>query len=203
MNREINKNFRVIKSFFLFLFLLGGFNFTDAQQEEKYELAEILFQGNKSFSGSFLKEIIYSEETPFWFWKFLNSFTNFGKEPVYFDSLSIEDDLTALRDFYYSNGFFDSKFSYYYSIDFNNKEVFLSFIIDEGVPYTFDYLRLNGLTKLESDLLNNIIDLFSVDSTKRFAQSFIKENTDKSTIQLFNNGYLFAKLDSTVVEIDS
>lgn len=203
MNREINKNFRVIKSFFLFLFLLGGFNFTDAQQEEKYELAEILFQGNKSFSGSFLKEIIYSEETPFWFWKFLNSFTNFGKEPVYFDSLSIEDDLTALRDFYYSNGFFDSKFSYYYSIDFNNKEVFLSFIIDEGVPYTFDYLRLNGLTKLESDLLNNIIDLFSVDSTKRFAQSFIKENTDKSTIQLFNNGYLFAKLDSTVVEIDT
>ncbi len=203
MNREINKNFRVIKSFFLFLFLLGGFNFTDAQQEEKYELAEILFQGNKSFSGSFLKEIVYSEETPFWFWKFLNSFTNFGKEPVYFDSLSIEDDLTALRDFYYSNGFFDSKFSYYYSIDFNNKEVFLSFIIDEGVPYTFDYLRLNGLTKLESDLLNNIIDLFSVDSTKRFAQSFIKENTDKSTIQLFNNGYLFAKLDSTVVEIDT
>lgn len=189
--------------FFLVLIVSVSSNFILAQAEEKYELVEINFQGNSSFSSSVLRDVIYSEETPFWFWKFLNSFTNFGKEPSYFDSLYAGDDLTALRDFYYSNGFFDSDFSFYYSRDDLEKEIYLTFIVNEGIPYTFAALNLQGINRLQPELSNAIIDNFSVDTTQRFIQSAIQQNTDNSILLLFNNGYLFAKLDSTVVEIDT
>ena len=43
-----------------------------------------------------------------WFWIFLDSFTPFGDEPVYFDSSKISIDKIALKELYRSNGFFNT-----------------------------------------------------------------------------------------------
>ena len=77
-----------------------------------------------------LSSIIYSEESPGWFWQFLNSFTNFGKEAVYFDSSNIQIDLSALHAYYNANGFFETRISYKYDIDSADKDVDLTYIIE-------------------------------------------------------------------------
>ena len=69
-----------------------------AQQDYSYELSKIEFEGNKEISTNELKSVIFSEETPWWFYKFLNSFTSLGKPPVYFDSSNIQIDLQAAMD---------------------------------------------------------------------------------------------------------
>ena len=83
--------------------------FTLAQEKEKYELAKIEFSGNNNYSSSKLSDLIISKETPAWAWKFLNSiYSSIGKEPVYFDSLNIPEDVRILTDFYHNNGFFSA-----------------------------------------------------------------------------------------------
>ena len=77
-----------------------------AQEENRYELQQINFEGNNSISSSQLSDVILSKETPWWFWKFLNSFSSFGSEPVYFDSSNIPIDIQALKSYYNANGFF-------------------------------------------------------------------------------------------------
>ncbi|MDP4116553.1 MAG: hypothetical protein Q8903_10475, partial [Bacteroidota bacterium] len=69
--------------FFLITFCLTT---SAIQAQTKYELKSIVFKGNKSFSSSSLKEMILSSETPWWFWKFLYSFSSLGSEAKYFDS---------------------------------------------------------------------------------------------------------------------
>ena len=79
------------------------------QTKDKYELRSINFEGNNEFSTSTLISVIYSEESPGWFWQFLNSFTSFGKGPIYFDSSNIQIDLSALYAYYNANGFFETR----------------------------------------------------------------------------------------------
>ena len=81
------------------------------QENGLYELNSISFNGNSQLSSSDLADAIYSQETPGWFWQFLDSFTSFGNEPIYFDSSSIEIDLNALKSFYSAHGFFKASFS--------------------------------------------------------------------------------------------
>jgi hypothetical protein len=66
------------------------------QEVIQYELDAIEFEGNEQFSSAELQTAIFSEESPGWFYKFLNSFTPLGAPPVYFDSTSIQIDLQAL-----------------------------------------------------------------------------------------------------------
>ncbi len=60
-----------------------------SQTKDNYELRSINFEDNNEYSSSTLSSVIYSEASPGWFWQFLNSFTSFGKGPVYFDSSNI------------------------------------------------------------------------------------------------------------------
>ena len=71
-----------------------------------FELKSIKFHGNSFFSSSDLLKNIESKETPMWFWIFLDTFTPFGDEPVYFDSSKISIDKLALKELYQIKWFF-------------------------------------------------------------------------------------------------
>ena len=84
----------------LLFFLLFGISDTlIGQSYYDFELESIIFSGNNFFSESELKANIESKETPMWFWIFLDSFTPFGDEPVYFDSSNISIDKIALKEY--------------------------------------------------------------------------------------------------------
>ncbi|MFO7448047.1 MAG: BamA/TamA family outer membrane protein [Ignavibacteriaceae bacterium] len=188
--------------FFSFILMLAVFN-TKAQQPELYELTKIEFNGNKSISTSELQSIIFSEETPWWFYKFLNSFTGFGKEPVYFDSSSIEIDLQALRAYYHANGFFKAKFNYSYSVDTTDKEVVLSYNISENGQAKIGQINYIGLEKVPEHIIFRIHAERLIDSTLFYQQDRIEQSIAHTMEILLNRGYMFTQHDSTVIYIDT
>jgi len=189
----------ILGCFFLFVISASAL----AQTGKKVELNSIKFKGNLNFSDSKLKLVIYSQETPMWIWKFLNSFTGFGREAAYFDSSLIKIDIQALSEFYMTNGFFDSKVAYSYTIDTSAAAADLVYEITEGKPSNFGNVNLSGLISIPGHTYKNILDNFSIDSTKRFSQNLVQENIDKIVTNLQNNGYMNASFDSTIVYKDT
>jgi len=185
--------------FLLFILTLPLF----AQQGTRYELNSIDFVGNNSFSSSSLREIIFSQTTPWWFWKFLHTYTSLGKEPVYFDSSNIPIDLNALRGYYKANGFFKAQFNYKYEVDTTDKTVNLIYSIDENNYSRFGRLFLFGLDSLPRYLYNNIYSEVALDSNQRYSETIVQDHYNKVVSDLLNNGYMFAKYDSTIIFKDT
>ncbi len=185
------------------LILISGSVSLLAQQRVQYEINSIEFRGNNSYSTSTLKDVIYSQESPWWFWKFLHSFSSLGKEPSYFDSSAISIDLTALKEFYYNNGFFNAKFSYSFSIDTVTRNVNLKYDITENQPSNYKKILLLGLKTLPSPILNLVNNEAKYDSTQRFSKGQIENITGNILTELLNNGYLFAHHDSTIIIEDT
>jgi outer membrane protein assembly factor BamA len=139
----LNWNYKIktagnILLFFILLFPIPAY----AQQ---YELKSIIFQGNEEISESELSAVILSEESPWWFYKFLNSFTPLGAPAVYFDSSNIPIDLEALESYYNANGFFKARFNYRYLIDTAKNIATLIYIIEENEPSTYGNVGIYGL----------------------------------------------------------
>ncbi len=174
-----------------------------AQTSTRYELNSITFKGNNSISSSVLLDVIYSQVTPWWFWKFLHSFSSLGKEPSYFDSTNIVLDLSALKDYYISNGFFNAKFSYEYKVNKSGKDVDLTYIIKENEPSLFGDLIVDGLQKVPDFLKKYLDNDLEIDTTKRYSQSIVQNNTSTVITDLLNNGYMLAKFDSTIIIKDT
>ncbi len=193
----------MMKRFLILIIFISFAVVVKAQKANQYELNSIEFSGNSTFSSSSLQDIIYSEPTPMWFWKFLNSFTSLGKAPVYFDSAFIQIDLNALKKYYNDNGFFNAKFSYKYSVDTADKEVDLTYIIHEGSPATYGKQELIGLTKVPDLIKGYVYNDFHLDTTQRFYRSTVEQNTSVTINTLQNSGYMLAMYDSTIVFRDT
>jgi outer membrane protein insertion porin family len=172
-------------------------------QEEIYELQSIRFQGNNSIGSSTLKDIIYSEETPWWFWKFLNSFTSLGAEPVYFDSTTIPIDLEALREYYNANGFFNMNAAYDYFVDTSSKKVYLDYYIDEGSPSRYREFNFYGLEPLPPLINERFTGELYEDTNSVYNQDVMLSNIGEGITYLLNNGYMFARFDSTIIYKDT
>lgn len=168
------------------------------------ELSSIDFGGNSSYSSSMLRDVISSKETPGWFWKFLNSISSsIGKEAVYFDSLTLRDDITALKDFYNTNGFFKANFSYSFKIDTLQKTAAVTFQIIEQQPSTFSEIKLIGLEALPKDLTEAIFKDFNISKKEQYSQFLLKSNIDAIIYNLNTSGYMLAAFDSSVIEKDT
>lgn len=175
-----------------------------AQSYYDYELKNISFSGNSFFSESDLKKNIESKESPMWFWVFLNSFTAFGDEPVYFDSSKISIDKIAIKELYRSYGFFLTEVEHSFTADTSEKTVSLSFTIKENRPFSYGKVEYIGLNNLPGNELYNINnELISLDSTKQFLESEVQSNITSIRRFLANNGYIFGSYDSTIVSIDT
>lgn len=195
-----------IKSFLhvIILILILSTAEVEAQNNSKFELIDIRFQGNKSFSASELSLQLESKKTPWWFWKFLRSFTPLGSEKKYFDSLNISIDKRALTDFYLTNGFFLTKVSNIVEFDSIKENAILIYVIEEGNPSSFGKLNIYGIESLQEDERQSFLNRFSnISEGKPFRQNEIERSINEVLRFLTNNGYLFAQYDSAVVIKDT
>jgi outer membrane protein insertion porin family len=190
---------KIFKLFAISIFLIS----ISYSQEKGYELNSINFTGNNEFSSSELRYNIYSEESPGWVWKFLNSFTPFGRGPVYFDSTEIPSDVNALRAFYNAHGFFKSEVSYKYSVDTTDKSVDLTYIIKENKPSTYGSLYIFGVDTLPLSVRQFISQQLNVDTTKRYDENTLQQKVEGALNVLLNSGYMFARFDSTLIIKDT
>lgn len=190
-----------LTAMFLFLQLLNVNCL--AQETEAYELATIKFTGNDSFSDSELKALLQSEENPWWFWRFLDSFSFLGSPPNYFDSTTILIDVISLKSFYTVNGFFKADIQFSFKIDSSARSVELEFIINENEAFTFGVTKTTGLESLDEFGHSQISSFLLYPEGLRFSQDFVEENNEKIIGFLRNNGHMLASYDSTVIRIDT
>jgi len=193
---------RYLAVFILMITILPFSGNIFAQPGELYELSSIDFIGNNEFSDSDLRNVIQSEGSPFWLWKFLDSFTPFGSPPVYFDSLTITVDIISLKSFYAVNGFFETSFSYSYDVDTSSKSVVLTYTISEGKDFTYGKINVHGLNKLKH-LHSQIIPYTDLSNTERFNQEKLQGHISIVLTILKNNGYMLATFDSTLIIMDT
>ena len=190
------------KLILILLFLLNGLLLAQVT-EEKYELKNLDFEGNDAISTSALEYKIYSRDSPYWFWKILHSLTGLARGTTYFDSTNIPLDLSALKEYYNANGFFNARFSYKVEVDTSSKTVDLIYYIDENKPSDYGKLSLYGLKNLPGFILKNVNEELDIDTTKQFNQVILQQNIDRALNSLLNEGYMFAKYDSTIVYRDT
>ena len=193
---------RVFILFFFFLF--GISEILTGQSYYDFEIESIKFSGNSYFSESDLKMNIESKETPIWFWVFLDSFTPFGDEPVYFDSSNISIDKLALKELYRSDGFFSMKVNHFIVVDSSNKSIELNYQIVEGDPSYFGKINIKGLETLV-DFQSGIItyETIQFDSSKQYSEFAVQNSISLIRQYLGNNGFIFGKYDSTTILIDT
>jgi outer membrane protein assembly factor BamA len=161
-----------------------------AQSFYDYELKLIKFSGNNYFSQSDLETIIESKETPMWFWSFLNSFTPFGDEPVFFDSSKISIDKLALEEYYRSNGYFRISVKDSIVADSTDKTVELYYQITENKPFNYGKISFFGLNKLsEFDYSKIMLNSEALDSSKQYSESDVQNKISSINRNLVNNGY--------------
>ncbi len=192
-----------MKKIIVIIFLIVSSSVLLYGQTNGLELDRIEFNGNDHFSTSVLKEVILSQESPGWFWKFLNSFTSFGKEIIFFDSLNITQDIRALNEFYVTNGYFNTKIEYSYNLDTVNSIAVLIFDINENEPANFRNINYFGLGELNQHDLGYIYEYSTFDSNIRFNQEIVKENISFILSYLLNNGYMNVAFDSTIITKDT
>lgn len=193
--------FRLFKYYLFLILVLTCINPLNAQ--EKFELTGIKFEGNSIFSSSTLSDVIYSKSTPWWFWKFLNSFTSLGKAPVFFDSLYINNDIIALKNFYNNNGFFQPNFEYSYIIDSIKKSANLTYFVTENSPSYYRNIQIHGINTVYQPLKAEILSVLAFEKTSRYSESNVREKINSVVLMLENNGYMLAKFDSTVIFVDT
>lgn len=172
---------------------------------QDYELKKIRFEGNTRFSQGTLSSIILSKETPFWFWKFLNRISNLGKEPVYFDSLNLEEDIKRLEKFYRDNGYFFVDVSAAYNLNDKNKTAVLIFRIDEGERFkinSYTYLGIDS-TQIGQWLYLKIMKEKKIQENSFFQRDRIEEDANRIVNDLRNFGFMLADREKIIATIDT
>lgn len=159
-----------------------------AQQQEDFELSSINFEGNEEFSDSELESVLQSKETPWWFWKFLNSFSGLGSPPEYYDSTSIPLDIISLKSYYAVNGFFLAEISYSYTIDNSVREAELTYYIEEGPPFTYGDNQAYGLETIDENLFSQVSPLLHPAHDVRYSQKDLDTRFESIVDHLKNFG---------------
>jgi len=199
--KSIKINFQYIILFCL-LVTLSSFE-VSGQEKRESELVNVQFVGNQSIPSSQLREVVSSKESPGWFSKFLNSFSGWGEEASFFDSLLIRNDLQDLRNYYWSNGFFESKFESNYDLDYKQNEASLEYYILEGDPAYFRNLTITGLDSLPPVFRYEISIRITIDTTNRYSDALVEENRSMVVNYLRDHGYMLVESVSPLVNIDT
>ncbi|MDZ7766557.1 MAG: POTRA domain-containing protein [Melioribacteraceae bacterium] len=186
----------------LFLVILS-ISLLYAQTEKEYELTEIEFAGNEAISSDELKSVIISKESPGWFSKFLNSFTSFGEEPVYFDSLQIVNDIRQLKNYYYDNGYFKASFSSEYGLDTTDNTAVLRYFINENQPAYFRQLEITGIENFAWVAVDEVKEVIQVDTTEIYTADEVSRIRDHIMRLGLDFGHMLISVSTPKIDVDT
>ncbi|HZY10775.1 MAG TPA: BamA/TamA family outer membrane protein [Bacteroidota bacterium] len=166
-------------------------------ENQLIEVNKIVFQGNETFGGNELKEVIQCAETPNGFSKFLYRTIGekLGSKPEYFDLTRFEEDQERLVSYYRDKGFYNAVVSGNFQIDSNRYRVDLVFLVQENKRSVVDTVVYRGLENLSQELQ---VEIYK----EPIIQKGMLYETDKAAAEnarilrfLWNNGYPLAKFD--------
>lgn len=172
---------------------------------QDYELMKIRFEGNNNFSSGILSGIISSKESPFWFWKLLNKISNLGKEPVYFDSLNLKEDIRRIEKFYKDNGYFFVTVNSSFNLNDKDKSAEILFSIEEGERFRIRSYTYNGIdsTKIGQWLYLKINRERQIQVNSFFQRDLIENDANRIVAELRNFGFMLADRERITATIDT
>ena len=177
-----------------------GFNFTEVETKireidkenldlviniergNKTKISKINFIGNKSFRSNRLKQVIASEEDKFW--KFLSKNTNFNKEILNLNK-------RLLINYYKSNGFYDVKVKSNQAEINENKNVDLTYSIDEGKRYYINKISTKVDSVLDGQLFFPLQDIYKEFAGGYYSPFKIKKMLEEIDIIIEKNDLQF------------
>ncbi|MDA3861243.1 MAG: BamA/TamA family outer membrane protein [Melioribacteraceae bacterium] len=174
-----------------------------AQDVNLAELEKIQFSGNDFFSDAELLDVVALKETPWGLWQSINSVIGIGEKAVYFDSLSLNDEILRLKSFYFNYGFFNTTVKSKYSIDTTENKARVQFLISEGNSSKYKNLEILGLDSLNKLEKWNIKEFSETDTTETYSYENVSIINGNIANYLKDNGYIFADVDSTLIYIDT
>jgi outer membrane protein assembly factor BamA len=107
----------------------------------RVRIRRVTFEGNQSFSNIRLRGQVRSD---YYLWIF---------RPGTFEFEQVEDDVASLRKFYEQKGFFDAKVGRKLSFGADQKELQITFVIDEGPRYVIDQVNFAGNEHVKDEAL--------------------------------------------------
>lgn len=194
----------LLSTLLISIYSLMFYSSINAQEDVKTELVKIEFIGNDYFDTSDLEELIVSKESPWWGSQFFESFSNLGSPASYFDSLDIEDDLTILKNYYKTHGFFKPIIEADFLIESNgDKEATLTFRIQENESSLIRNYNIKGIEDLSEDLSSDLFNILDIDSTNRFSEKLVEQNSSNIVKFLQDHGYMLIQSSAPTVDIDT
>ena len=186
---------------YIFILLLSASLF--AQQAKKFELADIEFKGNDAISEFDLNQVILSKTSPGWLMQLLNKVSSFGGKAVYFDSLLIPTDITAIKNLYQSRGYFKSRVKARYSIDAASEKVKLTFEINQFQPALIKSFTAKGLNQIDPDFFLLLSRYIKTDSTTIYKDALVEEKNNFIVNFLHDHGFMLVKADRPTIVVDT
>lgn len=190
----------LIRSVFLLIIVITSLH---AQEEMKFELSSINFDGNNNIPDKAILGVLRSKETPNGFFQFINKYSSLGAPPEYIDFLLVQTDLESIQAIYNANGFFKATVEYYYSLDSLDKSANLTYIINEGPQAIFGKIKLNGLEHFPQNDYWEINERVTIREGQAYSQDNVLSSINNVLFYLKSQGYLLSNYDSTLVVKDT
>ncbi|MFZ1082250.1 MAG: BamA/TamA family outer membrane protein [Candidatus Kryptoniota bacterium] len=176
-----------------------AFTFSIAAAQENYLVHSISFAGNKSFSDGDLRDVMLTKESPTAFFRFTYRILHLGDKPVYLDPLVLKADSQRVLQFYRDNGFFGANVSISMNFDEIDESVDVYMNVIEGAPAYVGYLNYHGVP----DSLKDFVEKPLIVKGDRYSAKKIGGEANQVIGLLQNDGYAYARWDSSVVNVDS
>ena len=174
-----------IKLSLLFSFLV--FSFTYAQNQQPYSIQNVFFIGNKSLSQKSLLGQIDLKTT-----------TLFSFNDIDFDRRLLKLDAISIKNFYNSKGFLEAVVKD--SFEVQNEVVDIFFIINEGVRYYLNDVKLIGSNSIKDD---EVLSILGLRKDSPYNPIGINKNLVFLDEKLQEKGKLFALFDIKQIIRDS
>ncbi len=138
----------------LFVLLLTVRCLAQTENEKRYEIDDIIIEGNTSISSGTLRDLLKTHESPSGFstWIYRNISKTLGSKPEYFDARTFENDCRQIKDFYLAHGFLDVVVDTTVRVEEEKKSVVLSFMVHENAQYHIDSVMYIGFDRIDSSL---------------------------------------------------
>lgn len=160
---------------FFFIISINIYPQENNPQSDKFEIDEIniLYTSTKTFDEDKIKDIIQTGKTK------------------YFNSGEFIIDIARIEKFYFDNGFFDAVVDTSVIIDYDKKEISVTFRITENQFYRINTVEYIGLENIGGELRNLLFNLPNnpVKKNMRFISENVNEEIKRIINLLNNNGY--------------
>jgi outer membrane protein insertion porin family len=185
----------------LFRFLLLGLILVStAYAQDNFMVNSIKFEGNKSFSSDNLRKIMLTRQSPAAILRFLYRFGHLvGDSAQYYDPLVLRADLQRIRYFYRDNGFVFAKIDSSLDLNQKNKSVNITVRIDEGPPAYITTVKYHGIADTSKQFLALLHKKSFIEVGDRYSAKGVNDEVQRVLALLQDNGYAYAKKDSSVV----